>query len=679
MVKNLKNTPEGRKSLYQAFTKIVESLKDRNMKSPKSVMNDLKTNLSPIFNRMSIILFLICFVTVGCTLVKLRKEVSEDLASTILVGRISTLFPGKGPIIVAAYSKNQGKREISHYVVLHDAGEFELMVSEGDYYVFAYWDKNSNLIYEASEPAGHYGDPKLVSAPAGGVVSEIDFVIPEKGNRVDLPHGFKISSNRPKKLHSRLAGAITDLDDELFSEENGTKGFWEPGSFYKEVSGNIYFIEEYDPEKIPILFVHGAFGTPKGWKYFFNNIDRTRFQPWFFYYPTGARLNSMSNLLYWKLLNLQIKYKFDTMFITGHSMGGLVARSFIMDHGQYFPSVKLFISLATPWGGDRMAEYGVKQSPAVIPSWIDMQPEGEFIRSLYRTKMPETISFYMFYGHRGNRSPFRSNNDGTITLSSLLDWRPQSEAKMNYAFNEDHTSIVFSKEVLAQYNTIINTFDAKHDASLQRSGGYLRINFLYDYPLDGVRPWPTLILRPIGKKHAETIIALSADDNGRILGPFPPGDYSASIVAAAVKPGKKDVPVSIENNTTKELDFVFTPDGIFSGYVTAALKPEDRPVGMPADKYLPSDKKITIQTITLKGAGIRRILHPLEGEDVNLADYFILRTDFCHNGYFNFFGLPAGKYVLMIKAQDYKPVVEEYYVMPGKQKDFRVTELTPEK
>ena len=34
------------------------------------------------------------------------------------------------------------------------------------------------------------------------------------------------------------------------------------------------------------------------------------------------------------------------------------------------PYIKLFISLATPWGGDRMAEYGVKQSPAVIPSWI---------------------------------------------------------------------------------------------------------------------------------------------------------------------------------------------------------------------------------------------------------------------------------------------------------------------
>ena len=642
-------------------------------------MNVLKQGLSPLFNKMNIILLLICFVAVSCTLVKLRKDVSESLESTVLVGRISTSFPGKGPIVVAAYSMNHGKREIApHYTVLHDSGEFELGVAKGDYYVFAYWDKNSNLIYEAGEPAGQYGDPKLISAPAGGVVSGIDFAIPEKGRNIDLPHGFEISSVKPKKLHSRLAGTITDLDDELFSEEYGSKGFWEPGAFFKEVGGNIYFLEEYDPEKIPILFVNGAAGTPKGWRYFVNNIDRTRFQPWFFYYPTGARIKSMSYLLFWKLFNLQIKYKFNKIYITAHSMGGLVVRSFIMDYARYFPSVKLFISLATPWGGDRMAEYGVKQSPAVIPSWIDMQPEGDFMKSLYSAKMPETISFYLFFGHRGSRNPFRSNNDETITLSSLLDRRSQSEAKRVYAFNEDHASIAFSKEVLAQYNTIINTFDEKHDELLHGTGGYLQLHFSYDYPIDGVRPLPSLVLRPIGKKHAETVIFLNANDNGIILGPLPSGKYTASIYAEAVKPGKKHVPVSIESNKTKELDFVFTPDGVIAGYVTTALKPEDRPGGMPATSYLPVDKKITIQSITLKGNGVHRVLHPLEDKDVNLTDYFISQADFCHNGYFNFFGLPSGVYELVVTAEGYKPMIAKHSATPGKQKAYRVIELTRE-
>ena len=536
------------------------------MKSLKFVMDLLKQGLSPLSNKMNIILLLLCFVAASCTLVKLKKEVKETLESTILVGRVSTSFLGKGPIVVAAYSKHQGKIEMApHYSILHDSGEFELEVAQGNYYVFAYWDKNSNLIYDPGEPAGQYGKPKLIPAPAGGAVLGIDFAIPAKGGDIDLPHGYEISSVKPKKFHSRLAGAIMDLDDELFSEEYGGKGFWEPGTFFKEIGENIYFLEEYDPKKIPILFVHGAAGSPKGWQYFVDNIDRTRFQPWFFYYPTGARIQSMSYLLFWKLFNLQIKYKFNELYITAHSMGGLVVRSFIMDYGKYCPYVKLFVSLATPWGGDRMAEYGVKQSPAVIPSWIDMQPEGEFMKSIYSAKMSETISFYLFFGHRGSRNPFRSNNDETISLSSLLDWRSQSEAKRVFAFNEDHASIAFSKNILAQYNTIINTFDEKHHEPLHRTGGYLQLHFSYDYPIDGVRPWPALVLRPMGKKHAETVIYLSANDNGRKLGPFPSGDYSVSIYAEAVKPRGGNIPVSIESNKTKEINFVFTPDGIISG------------------------------------------------------------------------------------------------------------------
>ncbi len=629
--------------------------------------------------RVLLLLIFACLLALGCTLVTLRNEVSESLTSTILVGHVSAPAPGTGPIVVAAYSLKQGKREIAHFTILHDSGEYELMVAPGDYYVCAYWDKNSNLIYEAGEPAGQYGDPKVVSVVAGGVVLQIDFAIPEQGSDIDLPRGFNLSPGKPKKLHSRLAGAITDLGDDRFSDENGRKGFWEPVAFFREFGGTIFFLEEYDPEKIPILFVHGATGNPAGWKFFVDNIDRTRFQPWLFYYPSGARIKSMSYLLFWKLFNLQIKYKFEEMYITAHSMGGLVARSFIMDYGRHFPYVKLFVSLATPWGGDRMAEYGVRQSPAVIPSWIDMQPDGEFIPSLYRARMPETISFYMFSGHRGGRNPFQSNNDGTITLASIQDLRAQAEAKMNYTFNEDHASIVSSKEVLAQYNTIIDKFNKKRGAATHRPGGYLRLNFSYNYPSAQVRPWPSLVLRPVGKKRAETVIHLSANDSGRILGPFPPGDYSASITAPVATAGPQNVAVSLAGDTTAELNFVFAPDGMISGYVTAALKPEDRPVGMPAERYLPADKKITIQSITVRGAGIERILHPLDPADVDVYDYIISRTDFCYDGFFNFFGLPAGVYELVIQARGYEPLTERYTVVPGKQEAQRVTELTPAK
>ncbi len=625
------------------------------MNALKSTMGGLERGLPLVFNKMTVTFLIICLVTTGCALIKLKKENTKGLASTVLVGRISTAFPGKGPIIVAAYAMNQDKREVVHYTILHDYGEYELMVAKGNYYVFAYWDKNSNLIYDAGEPAGQYGDPKMVSAPAGGVVGDINISIPEKAQNIDVPSGFEISAVKPHKLYSRLAGAIIDLDDELFSEEHGSKGYWEGVSFFKEFGGNIYFLEEYDPQKIPILFIHGATGTPKGWKYFVDNIDRTRFQPWFFYYPSGARIQGMSYLLLWKLENLKFKYNFEQLCITAHSMGGLVARSFIMDHSARFPYVKLFVSLATPWGGAGMAEYGVKQSPAVVPCWIDMQPESPFMQSLYRTKMPETVSFYMFYGHRGSRNPFRSNNDRTIAFSSLLDRRAQSEAKMNYAFNEDHSSIIYSKAVLDQYNAIINTFS-------HPSGGYLKIHFSYNHHFEGERPEPTLILQPIGKKRAEMEIRLSANDNGRILGPFPAGDYLATF-GALTAIGKRYVPVTIENNKISELKYVLTPDNIIYGTLISALQSKDWAAGMPYQE------NFTIQSITLKGTGIHRELHLLEGEDVNIYDYLIPRADFYYKGNYVFFGLPAGEFELIIRAQGYKPFVKKCFVKAGKQID----------
>ncbi len=634
------------------------------MNALKSSMGGLKRGLPIVFNRMTITFLIICLVATGCFLVKVKKEVRESLASTVLVGQISTAFPGKGPIIVAAYAKNQGKREVVHYTVLHDSGEYELMVAKGNYYVFAYWDKNSNLIYDAGEPAGQYGDPKMVSAPAGGVVGHINIAIPEKAQNIDVPSGFEISSVKPHKLYSRQAGAIIDLDDELFSEEHGGKGYWEGVSFFKEFGGNIYFLEKYDPQKIPILFIHGAAGTPKGWKYFVDNIDRTRFQPWFFYYPSGARIQSMSYLLLWKLENLKLKYNFEQLYITAHSMGGLVARSFIMDYSARFPYVKLFVSLATPWGGAGMAEYGVKQSPAVVPCWIDIQPKSAFIQSLYKTKMPETVSFYMFFGHRGSRNPFRSNNDRTIAFSSLLDSRAQSEAKMNFGFNEDHTSIIYSKAVLDQYNAIINTFS-------HPSGGYLKIHFSYNHSFENQRPDPTLILQPIGKKHAEMEIGLSADENGRVLGPFPAGDYLATF-GALTAIGKHDVPVTIENNGTSELKFVLTPDNIIYGTLISTLQSKDWSAGMPYQE------NFTIQSITLKGTGIHRNLRLLEGEDVNILDYFIPRADCYYKGNFFFFRLPAGEFELIIRAQGYKPFVKKCFVKAGKQLDPMLVELTPE-
>ncbi|WP_028580838.1 lipase family alpha/beta hydrolase [Desulfogranum japonicum] len=631
--------------------------------------------LHPKNPKTAAIVAIVCLILSSCTLTKLRQEVDATETSTILIGHVFGRVAVNSPLVVVAYNTQNGERLVSHYTVLDDYGEFELMVTKGEYHVFAYVDTNSNLVYDKGEPAAQFGAPDLIFAPSGGIVQNIEIFIQEITTAIDWPIGKKIADITKHAFHSRLAGSITTLDDEIFLDEYGGQGFWEPVSFYKQFGGTIYFLEEYDPHKIPLLFIHGAGGTPRGWKYFVDNIDRERFQPWFFYYPSGARMRSMSHLLLWKLTNLQVKYRFKELYITAHSMGGLIARSFIMDFGRDTPYVKLLISLATPWGGDKMAEYGVKQSPAVIPCWLDMQPEGRFIQSLFQSELPDPVGFYIFFGHAGNRNPFRSNNDGTITLSSLLDRRAQSEADMLYGFNEDHASIMQSKEVMEQYNAILNSYAGTQNAAQQPSGGSIRVQFAFDQPQEYITPWPNLTLRSTEDNKAETTITLRPQDKGNAIGPFPTGNYLARLYLGGFKTKKEWVPITIRANNTSNLEFALTPDGTISGYIIEALPEEDKVVGMPEWEQIPQNNPISVERITLKGNGISRSLDSCGEKDFNWEDQEISRTDYCYRGWFRFFGLRAGEYELVMQAAGYKVLKAYYTVTPGKESPTEFFEM----
>jgi len=54
----------------------------------------------------------------------------------------------------------------------------------------------------------------------------------------------------------------------------------------------LYFLEPYDPSRIPVVFVHGLMSSPFTWVKTINGLQqdpeiRKRYQPWVFGYPTG--------------------------------------------------------------------------------------------------------------------------------------------------------------------------------------------------------------------------------------------------------------------------------------------------------------------------------------------------------------------------------------------------------
>lgn len=612
-------------------------------------------------------------LTAGCSILQLRKEVATIYDSTILVGMvIHPTRSGNGPIVVAAYSKNGTKRDIAHYTVLHEPGPYELIVPRGDYFIFAFEDTNRDLTYQPGEAAGQYSEQVLPVEKGGGVVLNLNILIAQQESKIDFPQGTAVAQDKPETLHYTSPGVIAHLDDPLFAEANGVKGYWQPLEFFKEYGGNIYFLGEYNPAKIPILFVHGATGTPQGWEYLLKNIDLNRFQPWFYYYPSGASLKSMADLLYWKVFNLQAKYQFKELYLVAHSMGGLVVRSFLVDYGQQFPSIKKFISISTPWSGDSLSEQGVKYSPGVIPAWKDMGPQSEFAQSIYRKKLPAGIDYTLFFGHRGNRNPLRPNNDGVVTLASQLDLRVQSEAKMVCGFDEDHSSILMSPQVASLFTTAINTHP-KEDAAGAASG-MLTVRFSPAAPQGKQNNWPVLYLLPVGHGAAESIfLNVSGSDSGRSFGPFPAGDYRVSLLMDSfrAKPGQRIVTIG-----TKEVvavDFELIPEGSVAGSINRKFYNDGDPAGI----FMLPGGDLAIRSIRLTGEGLDRVLVPSREENFNAFEHYQSGKDWAYKTAFAFSNVPKGKYLLTIEADGYERHTEQRIVVLGQPSRGKGIELTP--
>src|SRR6266478_10002525 len=105
----------------------------------------------------------------------------------------------------------------------------------------------------------------------------------------------------------------------------------------------IYLIHPYDPNKIPILFIHGLLGSPLSWQNLTNELCSDpkileHYQPWFFLYPTGQPVLESAEQLREDLQATQ--RLFDAKgtalashhdVVIAHSMGGLLAHTLVSD------------------------------------------------------------------------------------------------------------------------------------------------------------------------------------------------------------------------------------------------------------------------------------------------------------------------------------------------------------
>ncbi|BCX49253.1 hypothetical protein HAHE_31610 [Haloferula helveola] len=365
--------------------------------------------------------------------------------------------------LVVEWDREDNKVESADFAEVGPVGVFGFVVKEKDnQYLMAFSDRNDNGRYDSSDPAWIHSDSSGNPVPVR-IDPETDKARVEGSlsSSTRLPNDLVEAARefRGARTTEEAAtgwsipvdlGTIADLDAPKFSSERGSQGYWEPAAYPMETGIGIYFLQKYEPNRTPVLFVYGAAGSPQDWRTFFNKIDRKKYQPWFFHYPTGRRLDELGSSLNRAVELLQAYYGFNKMHVVAHSMGGLVSRDFIVknrrDGNRY---ISRYVTISTPWGGQDFAKSGVKHAPSVVPSWYDMVPGSDFQRDIFDDKLKGKVPHLLFYGHRAKRSfTLPEENDGTVSVASQTDEKATSDAVGVHGYDEDHVSILSNDDVL---------------------------------------------------------------------------------------------------------------------------------------------------------------------------------------------------------------------------------------
>ena len=410
--------------------------------------------------KILLILYLLSLsiIITGCSFSKLKKDLKEQKRLVKIEGEVTVQVKTQAPIMVALLTDDPLQPHLISYRIMRAPGHFTFFAEPGIYHIFAYEDRNLDQRYQADERVGRSKPLKLTQTGASS--DNLIIQIPDRPDQ-ELLRIIKDIRDRGKTtlVNSRShQGKIVTLDDPAFTNEFVTMGLWQPLKFVREVPFGIFFMEEYEAAKTPILFIHGINGSPPFFKELIGKLDRTRFQPWLAYYPSGLKLDLIADYLYTLIEEYHVRYNCKRVSVVAHSMGGLVSRALINLHTKKSDDffIERLVTISTPWSGHRAAEMGLKYAPAVIPVWNDVVPGSEFLKHLFAQALPPAIPHYLFFSYKGKSRFAGDNSDGVVTIASQLRPEAQNHAVLVCGFNEDHTTILKDQEVSKLLNQILD-------------------------------------------------------------------------------------------------------------------------------------------------------------------------------------------------------------------------------
>lgn len=125
----------------------------------------------------------------------------------------------------------------------------------------------------------------------------------------------------------------------------GLAGFFDANQ--RADRAGIYLMEPYDPDRIPVMLIHGLISVPMIWRDIVPQMMADpeiskRYQLMVFGYPSGLPIIESADLLRDHLAAIRAKYDPDgndplsrNMVVAGHSMGGILTHTLVVDMGDH--------------------------------------------------------------------------------------------------------------------------------------------------------------------------------------------------------------------------------------------------------------------------------------------------------------------------------------------------------
>jgi triacylglycerol esterase/lipase EstA (alpha/beta hydrolase family) len=172
--------------------------------------------------------------------------------------------------------------------------------------------------------------PVTAAIRFSGQKAELDFVDPMKTDRIALnkrtfplaidfsaPTAMLIARERPERL-----GFSRVMDPQKYAD-----------------TARLCQLQQYDPTRIPVIFVHGLQETGASWAPMIDSLRdnpwiRKRYQFWFYSYPSGYPYPYSAALFRRDLGGIDRAFpNHKRVLLIGHSMGGMICRLMITDAG----------------------------------------------------------------------------------------------------------------------------------------------------------------------------------------------------------------------------------------------------------------------------------------------------------------------------------------------------------